>query len=266
MKVIAVSRDHRYSPNSIDRDLAILKAAAVRLGGELMLVDENDISADMTCDVCLSMARNVDSLHVLALLEQRGIRVVNAPASVMSCRRSDVEKIMRNLSVPLPPEDGCDGYWIKRGDATAQVQGDVRYCRDTAELEQAKAEFLHRGISDYTVSAHVIGDLVKWYAVEGGFFRYFYPTDDGNTKFNDEAVNGDACHFQFDAEALRLSVEKVAKEIGISVYGGDAIVRPDGSFCIIDFNDWPSFSRCRDDAADAIAGMVVCKLATVSLT
>ena len=29
-----------------------------------------------------------------------------------------------------------------------------------------------------------------------------------------------------------------------------------GSFCLIDFNDWPSFSRCREQAADAITGLV----------
>ena len=49
----------------------------------------------------------------------------------------------------------------------------------------------------------------------------------------------------------------MARETGIVTYGGDAIVRADGSFCIIDFNDWPSFSRCRDEAADAIAAFVM---------
>jgi len=52
---------------------------------------------------------------------------------------------------------------------------------------------------------------------------------------------------------LRQKAEKVAQTIGITAYGGDAIVRADGTFCIIDFNDWPSFSRCREDAAKAIA-------------
>ena len=263
MKILAVCRDHRYSPNSVDKDFAILKAAAGRLGGELQLVGENDIVADTVCDICLSMAREEKNLHSLSLLEQRGVRVVNSPESVLACRRSNIENVMRELSVPLPPSDGVDGFWIKRGDAAAQSQGDVRYCRDAAELELAKEEFSRRGINDFTVSAHVAGDLVKWYAVEGGFFRYYYPTDDGNTKFNDEAVNGDACHYRFDAEALRLSVEKVARAIGITVYGGDALVRSDGSFCIIDFNDWPSFSRCKEDAADAIASFVCSSAETI---
>ena len=31
------------------------------------------------------------------------------------------------------------------------------------------------------------------------------------------------------------------------VYGGDAIVKSNGTYVIIDFNDWPSFSRCREE-------------------
>ena len=52
-------------------------------------------------------------------------------------------------------------------------------------------------------------------------------------------------------------VERLAAATGVSIYGGDAIVRADGSFCLIDFNDWPSFSRCREEAADVVTELVV---------
>ena len=58
-------------------------------------------------------------------------------------------------------------------------------------------------------------------------------------------------------EELQREVLRLAAALGVSVYGGDAIVRADGSFCLIDFNDWPSFSRCREEAADAIASLVL---------
>ena len=48
---------------------------------------------------------------------------------------------------------------------------------------------------------------------------------------------------------------RLAGLLGLEVYGGDCIVRQDGTFAIIDFNDWPSFSRCRNDAAKAIASL-----------
>lgn len=50
-----------------------------------------------------------------------------------------------------------------------------------------------------------------------------------------------------------------AGAVVVDVYGGDCIVRPDGTFCVIDFNDWPSFSRCRGEAAEAIARLALHK-------
>ena len=177
-RIIAVSRDVRFSPNSVDNDMAILQAVAVRLAAGVVVVDENELEPDMECDICLTMARNAAALDILTGMEQRGTMVVNSPASIRACRRSAIESVMSRLRVPLPPQDGENGFWIKRGDMAAQSSYDVRYCRDRAELEAARRDFSTRNISDYTVSAHVVGDLVKWYAVSGGFFRYFYPSDD----------------------------------------------------------------------------------------
>jgi len=52
---------------------------------------------------------------------------------------------------------------------------------------------------------------------------------------------------------LQYEAERLAKAVGVEVFGGDAIIRSDGTFCVIDFNDWPSFSRCRPEAACTIA-------------
>jgi hypothetical protein len=102
-----------------------------------------------------------------------------------------------------------------------------------------------------------VGDLVKFYGVAGsGFFRYFYPTDDRQSKFGDEQRNGDAHHYPFDETRLQQQMEQLAKAVGLQVYGGDCIIRSDGSWAVIDFNDWPSFSRCRPEAASAIAGII----------
>ena len=43
-----------------------------------------------------------------------------------------------------------------------------------------------------------------------------------------------------------------AATLGLEAWGGDAVVDGD-RFVMIDFNDWPSFSRVRDPAARAIA-------------
>ena len=51
----------------------------------------------------------------------------------------------------------------------------------------------------------------------------------------------------------KLSDRTLAATLGISVYGGDAIISPDGTITLIDLNDWPSFAPCRGAAAFAIA-------------
>ena len=59
------------------------------------------------------------------------------------------------------------------------------------------------------------------------------------------------------AEEMKKTVDRLATTIGVIVYGGDAIVRSDGSFVIIDFNDWPTFSPCREEAARKIATLPI---------
>ena len=142
---------------------------------------------------------------------------------------------------------------MKRADAVAQTKADVVFCSDKATIEQTKRNFALRGVEDVVVSAHVVGDLIKFYGVGDSFFWYFYPTDKGHSKFGNEKRNGIAQHFGFNLPELRAAATRLARLTGIDVYGGDCIVDREGRFFIIDFNDWPSFSPCREQAADAIS-------------
>ena len=258
-----IQRAVEFSPNSVDKDLAILEAVAKQLreqGHDVTMVPEDTQQGQSLCvqkdsPLCiLSMARLPETLQWLKTLKD--VRIINRPEGVENCSRSRLQEIMERLSIPLPPREGQDGYWLKRGDAAAQSQEDVVYAADRQALETAIETFKQRGITDYVVSAHVKGDLVKFYAVKGGFFRYYYPTDDGLTKFDDERHNGPAHHYPFDSSAMQHDAARLAEAVGVEVYGGDCIVRADGSYCFIDFNDWPSFSRCREEAAEAIARLV----------
>ena len=84
-------------------------------------------------------------------------------------------------------------------------------------------------------------------------FTDYYPDDDGEWKFGDESRNGPPHHYPFDAQALQTMMDQAASTIQLDIYGGDCIIQPDGRPVLIDLNDWPSFSRCRDEAAQAIA-------------
>ena len=260
MKILMIRRAEQFSPHSVENDRAILAAVAARLSRRGHVVRQIDECASESClsadtpDFIFSMARIPETL---SLLKASGVKVVNPPSSVEQSSRRRLHELMVSFHLPVPSGESLHGYWLKRGDAAAQTADDVVYVPDAVALAEAKAEMQARGIHDYLVSPHIQGDVVKFYGVlSAGFFRYFYPTDDGLTKFGHERLNGEAHHYPFDVSELRKEAELLATAVGLEVYGGDCIVRSDGSFCFIDFNDWPSFSRCREEATEAIAGLI----------
>ena len=267
-KNLLIQRAACYSPNSEEKDLAVLQEVSSLLE-DATIISEDDFvnrfstynqsvssesveSVNAYCQI-ISMVRSTKALECLEQLEQSGIRVLNPSVGVRACQRSNVDKVMRENYLPLPPDKGDDGYWVKRADATAQSKEDVCFCHDWSEVEKIKSTFMQRGITDVVTQAHVKGDVVKFYGVEGtGFFRYYYSGDDTETKFGDEERNGKPRYYSFSSSNLQADAEKLACLLQTPIYGGDAIVREDGSYIIIDFNDFPSFSRCRKDAAKAI--------------
>ena len=267
-KTLLIQRAACYSPNSEEKDLAVLQEVSSLLE-DATIISEDDFvnrfstynqsvssesvdSANVYCQI-ISMARSTKALECLEQLEQSGIQVLNPSAGVWACQRSNVDKVMRENHLPLPPDKGDDGYWVKRADTTAQSKEDVCFCHDWSEVEKIKSTFMQRGITDVVTQAHVKGDVVKFYGVEGtGFFRYYYSGDDTETKFGDEERNGKPQYYSFSSSNLQADAEKLACLLQTPIYGGDAIVREDGSYVIIDFNDFPSFSKCRKDAAKAI--------------
>ena len=271
--MLLIQRARRYSPHSEEKDLAILEAVGRLLGkvdivGEEALetflqsherVGESLSKGGVPTERCLvlSMGRAPQTLDYLSTLEEKGVCVLNPTAGVRACQRSNIERVMRENYLPLPPSEGEKGYWLKRGDQSAETQEDVCYCANRAELELAKERFQQRGIVDFIVQAHVEGDLIKFYGVEGtNFFRCFYPCDDGETKFGAEQRNGISHHFSYSKEQLQHDAERLSRLLQTPIYGGDAIIRADGTYVIIDFNDWPSYSRCRQEAAQAIVERV----------
>ena len=267
-KTLLIQRAACYSPNSEEKDLAILQEiscffddAKIISEGEFVenfctdnqLISAESVGAVNVYHQIISMARSPKALDSLEQLEQSGIQVLNPSVGVRACQRSNVDKVMRENYLPLPPDKGDDGYWVKRADTAAQSKEDVCFCHDWSEVEKIKSTFMQRGITDVVTQAHVKGDVVKFYGVEGtGFFRYYYSGDDTETKFGDEERNGKPQYYSFSSSNLQADAEKLACLLQTPIYGGDAIVREDGCYVIIDFNDFPSFSKCRKEAAKAI--------------
>ena len=274
--VLGISRSHRFSPNSTGRDEAIFMAVASRMerkGFDVSIISEDlFVAVDLEeFQLVFSMARSMDVLKALAEAERNGIlKVVNSAECLLANTRDVIAKRFAQNDVPQPITIALDTstttsssilsslhlpLWLKRADACAQSPLDVQFIDSHEALEKGLVHFRENNIDRIVAVEHAEGDLVKFYGVEGSpFFRSDYPTaGNGFSKFGLEVHNGEAQHFPFSADQLKQLADRAARATGMTIYGGDAIIRSDGSIQLIDFNDWPSFSVCRKEAARAIA-------------
>lgn len=266
-----------YSPNHIGNDAAIFNAAADQLrkrGCEVSVYSEEQFrNSDIEEDIVLNMCREQDSIRKLISLEEKGKLVINSGYGIENCTRERMTRMLVGNGIPYPEsiivntnEDvrpeleraAFGACWIKRGDFHAMHKEDVSYCRHIEEAQEVLHEYFYRGIGRAVINRHLVGDLVKFYGVSGqSFFHWFYPFDEGHSKYGYEAVNGRSSGFTFDVGNLKSMCQRAADIMEVKIYGGDCIVSEDGTIRIIDFNDWPSFAPCRAEAATAIAKCVL---------
>ncbi len=274
MEIIGIKRASRFSPNSGDRDAAILQAVASHLTRSyrhsVHLVDEQELTLSRinATDAIFSMARSRTALDILAEAEHKGIPVFNSAQGLQLLSRRYLKTVCEAHGIAVSthlPEKGTQDMsgitypcWLKRDDGCAQQADDVRFITDEETLADALRTFRERGIREYILEAHQQGDLLKFYGVAGtNFFHCHYPTaQNGFSKFGLESINGKACGFAFDRKLLKQQADRLGEALSVPIYGGDAIIAPDGTCRIIDFNDWPSFSICREEAAQAIARVI----------
>jgi hypothetical protein len=277
IKIAGVMRAGAYSPNHIGNDAAIFNAAADQLrkrGCEVSVYSEEQFrNSDIEEDIVLNMCREQDSIRKLISLEEKDKLVINSGYGIENCTRERMTRMLVGNGIPYPEsiivntnEDvrpeleraAFGACWIKRGDFHAMHKEDVSYCRHIEEAQEVLHEYFYRGIGRAVINRHLVGDLVKFYGVSGQpFFHWFYPFDEGHSKYGYEAVNGRSTGFTFDVGNLKSMCQRAADIMEVKIYGGDCIVSEDGTIRIIDFNDWPSFAPCRAEAAPAIAKCVL---------
>ena len=249
MQILGVRRAYCFSPNSVARDAEIFNAVVrflSSLGHSVVAVDEDALRYNKIYDRVFSMARSEEALAQLLDFEQHVCPVINSPQALLRTSRVFFYESLLAAGIPQPqswvleypyslPPDLDYPLWLKRGEGCAQAKGDVQYICNEAALKTALQTFQSEAPKRLLLSRHLQGDLIKFYGVAGtSFFHSLYPTQQGGfSKFGLEQNNG------------------------LSVYGGDAIVQADGSFYIIDFNDWPSFSLSVNAAAEAISQLIL---------
>ena len=276
--IAGVMRAGAYSPNHIGNDTAIFNMTADELRKRGCLVNvysEDQLNARGTLDedFIMAMCREQDSIKLLQRLEDQGKVVINSGYGIENCTRERMTRILLGNGIPYPEslivntnenvkpmleKAGFQSCWIKRGDFHAMHKEDVSYCRHIEEAQEVLQEYFYRGITRAVINVHLVGDLVKFYGIKGSpYFYWFYPFDEGHSKYGWERVNGESRGIEFDLDSLKDMCERAATELGIVVYGGDCIVGEGGDIQIIDFNDWPSFAPCRNEAAPHIAKAIL---------
>lgn len=272
LKITGVSRGSEFSPNHIGNDAAIFNKVVEeleKLGCEVRTYTEKEfVTADVEAAVVFDMARDRATIAKLKEMENKGVLVINSAFGIDNCvRRPMTEKLIDN-GVPHPKsyivsteeasfEENCYPCWIKRGDSHAMVKEDVCYVTDKARADDVLADFKARNIPNAVINEHLEGDLIKFYGVQNSdFFYWFYPSPCSHSKFGLEIINGMAKGIHFSEEVLKHYCEQASVALNVPVYGGDCVVAADGKIRIIDFNDWPSFARCREEAGKNIAAYI----------
>ena len=206
-------------------------------------------------EIIFAMCQSEGALRRLAELESSGAIAVNSALAIRNCYRDLLGAGLMRARIPAP--DGVliataspidmrrlstldidAGVFVKRGDLHALGPDDVQQVTGRAALTSTLADFARRGIPMVYVQQAAIGHTVKFYGVSGSEY------------FNVIAQEGEVS--EEVARALADAAGVAATALGLEAWGGDAVVDGD-RFAIIDFNDWPSFSRVRAPAARAIA-------------
>lgn len=274
MKALGIYRELQNSPNRESDDALILKAVMDQLSilkteCVLMTPEEFDAADVKGFDLVVPMCETYPRLMRLKKIEaETGVVVVNPADSVLGCYRTRMLASFEKtpgLSYPAtevrstaaagraPGFEAKSGWWLKRGDVHNTCTYDVVFARDWAEADAVRREFQSREIKDMAVQRHEDGDLIKFYGVgPGQWFTWFY--HDPST----------ARRLPFEIEDLASQAELAASAVKVEVFGGDAIVTPDGKIYVIDINSWPSFARVRGEAAVQIARRLRLRLRQVA--
>ena len=277
IKIAAIMRAAAYSPNHIGNDAAILNLTCEQLrkrGCEVKVYSEEQlIAGNVTEEYVINMCRDRRSLPILQAMEDKGTLVINSAYGIENCIRERMARILIGSGIPYPESImvdtnqtvtsrldamGISRAWIKKGEMFASHKEDVTYVRHSAEAQEMLQEYFLRGIRRAVINRHLPGDLIKFYSVRGTpFFYWFYPFDEGHSKYGAEAINGKSKGIPFDKDYLRKICSDAAEALDVVVYGGDCIISPEGDIRIIDFNDWPSFAPCRNEAGPFIAKAII---------
>ncbi len=275
-KILGIRRSPEFSPNNTGNDSAIFSLTVAELenkGYKVRQLTEEEFfhMENIEESLIFSMIRNKSNVEKLKMLEKSGKRVLNSGRGIENSFRSNMTELLLKNKIPHPKslilptvantksafESLGKNLWIKRGDFHTVHKEDIAFCKNHEEGNSILKEYALRGIPNAVLSQHLAGDLVKFYAVEGTpFFYWFYPFETNHLMMGAPDIEKTK-HYAFDENGLKNIAAKAAKILDIQIYGGDAVISSDNQIRLIDVNDWPSFAPCRNQAAKHIADAII---------
>ena len=259
-RALGIYREPEFSPGKVEADAAILDAVLAELrreGVETTAIDASSFAKgeNVKTDIVLAMCQGPAALKRLAEVEQSGAIAINSALAIRNCYRDLLSSGLEHAGVPTPPGGlvetavpldprrlaGVDlntGAFVKRGDLHALRPDDVQRASGRAQVESILEKFARRGIRHAYVQQEAAGQVVKFYGVSQA--AYFVALPEGG-EIPEAAIR-----------SLSEAASAASAALGLEAWGGDAVLSGD-RFAIIDFNDWPSYSRVRGPAARAIA-------------
>jgi glutathione synthase/RimK-type ligase-like ATP-grasp enzyme len=264
--VWGILREMEHSPDREGDDTAILRETARKIQASAdvevaVLAPEEIPDKGDPPDFIFFMCEKPEILDKLeALQKEKGVGMVNTPESVRNTYRFNTVKKLQGLpfypqTSPIATDDGNFGgpfpLWLKRFDFHAVLKEDVCQARNPSELKTLLARFKKRGIERVLAQGHIDGDLIKFYGIHERWFEFFY--------HKDQVIQ----QHPFDPKRLEEIAKRGARELGLEVFGGDAIITKSGKIFLIDINAWPSFALYRDIASKHIADHILERIATL---
>ena len=265
-RLLLIRRARRFSTADADTDAAVLERIAHSAQCPLPcdMIDEDEVSEKhlphtlSSFTHVLSMARGDGCLTVSAQWQAQGVNVINAPEAVKNCQRGKLNALLLVEGMIPPCHTAKHGFWVKPADGRGLHAGGAIYCRSMTEAMAMQRHFVDKGMDDTVVTAHIEGEIVKFYGVTDMPCRVSgadesHPIDFFHTYTADKQARSlpSRLHGTLQSTAMRL-----AHRLSLSVFGGDAVIQDNGQVAIIDINDWPSFSPCVAEAAVAIMSLL----------
>ncbi len=256
---LGITRDPQFSPGKIDADRRVLEgtASCLRSAGhriDLFAETDREWPQPAADTVVFTMSQGRRALQQLREWEHAGVRIINRPEGILNCQRHRTVLLLAGCDVGFPrtcvvgdmtaPKLSdwiqAQGAWVKRGDVHAIEADDVVFVENASTAQAVLERLHHRGVERAVVQEHLSGRVVKFYAVRDLFFHCVLPAQES----------------QLDAatqERIDTVGRLAADALDVEVYGGDCVIRESGEVCLIDLNDWPSYSACLTEASQSIA-------------